>query len=37
MNDVPVALTNDGCVLYISSQRPGGFGGYDIWEAHRPQ
>ncbi len=35
-NDVPVALTNDGCVLYISSLRSGGIGGYDIWEAHRP-
>jgi WD40-like Beta Propeller Repeat len=36
-NDIPVALTNDGCVLYIRSQRSGGLGGYDIWEAHRPQ
>jgi hypothetical protein len=35
-NDQPVALTDDGCVLYISSNRPGGLGGYDIWEAHRP-
>jgi len=35
-NDIPVALTYDGCVLYITSQRSGGVGGYDIWEAHRP-
>jgi len=35
-NDTPVALTYDGCVLYISSDRPGGVGGLDIWEAHRP-
>jgi hypothetical protein len=36
-NDFPVALTVDGCVLYISSNRPEGLGGYDIWEAHRSQ
>jgi hypothetical protein len=36
-SDIPVALTDDGCVLYISSQRSGGLGGYDMWEAHRPQ
>jgi len=36
-NDIPVALTYDGCVLYISSDRPGGVGGLDIWEAHRLQ
>ena len=35
-NESPVALTADGCVLYISSDRPGGVGGYDLWEAHRP-
>jgi hypothetical protein len=34
-NDVPVAITNDGCVLYISSDRTDGLGGLDIWEAHR--
>jgi hypothetical protein len=33
----PVALTYDGCVLYISSNRLGGMGGYDIWETHRPE
>jgi hypothetical protein len=35
--DIPVALTNDGCVLYISSDRPGGVGGRDIWQARRPK
>jgi len=35
-NDSPVALTNDGCVLYLSSARSGGIGGQDIWEARRP-
>lgn len=37
MRDIPVAVTADDCVLYISSNRPGGAGGFDIWEAHRPQ
>ena len=36
-SDTPVAVTADDCVLYISSNRPGGIGGYDIWEARRPQ
>ena len=36
-DDFPVAITLDGCVLYICSNRPEGLGGYDIWEAHRPQ
>jgi hypothetical protein len=36
-SESPTALTYDGCVLYISSNRPGGMGGYDIWETHRPQ
>jgi hypothetical protein len=34
--DSPVAITRDGCVLYISSNRTGS-SGYDIWEAHRLQ
>jgi WD40-like Beta Propeller Repeat len=34
--DRPVWLTHDGCVLYLSSNRPGGIGGADIWEARRP-
>jgi hypothetical protein len=35
--EIPVAITRDGCVLYISSDRPGGKGGFDIWEARRPR
>ena len=35
--DTPVALTADGCVLSIASNRAGRLGGYDIWEAHRPR
>ena len=34
--DNPVALSYDGCVLYLSSSRPGGLGGHDIWAARRP-
>jgi len=34
--DKPVFLTRDGCVLYLSSNRPGGLGGTDIWQARRP-
>jgi hypothetical protein len=36
-NDKPVALTSDGCILYIISQRAGGVAGYDVWAARRPQ
>jgi hypothetical protein len=35
--DQPVALSHGGCVLYISSARPGGLGGRDIWQATRPR
>ncbi len=35
-NDIPVALSNDGCVLYLSSTRAGGVGGPDLWVASRP-
>ncbi|HEU0033525.1 MAG TPA: hypothetical protein VFQ53_22995 [Kofleriaceae bacterium] len=35
--DMPVWLTRDGCVLYLASTRSGGLGGFDLWEAHRPQ
>lgn len=34
--DAPVYLTEDGCILYLSSTRPGGAGGFDLWEASRP-
>jgi hypothetical protein len=36
-SDAPAALTRDGCILYITSNRPGGVGGFDIWEARRPR
>ncbi|MEJ7597523.1 MAG: hypothetical protein WKG01_06395 [Kofleriaceae bacterium] len=35
-NDHPTHVTPDGCVLYLVSNRPGGVGGRDIWEARRP-
>jgi hypothetical protein len=34
-DDAPVYLTEDGCVLYLRSDRAGGLGGFDIWEARR--
>jgi hypothetical protein len=34
--DAPVYLTDDGCILYLSSTRSGGNGGFDLWEARRP-
>lgn len=34
--DAPVYLTQDGCILYLRSTRPGGAGGFDVWEARRP-
>lgn len=37
MDDQPVALSHDGCVLYISSARSGGLGGRDVWQATRPR
>jgi hypothetical protein len=37
MDDQPVALSHDNCVLYISSARSGGLGGRDIWQATRPR
>ncbi|MEO7731061.1 MAG: hypothetical protein ABIY55_08830 [Kofleriaceae bacterium] len=35
--DAPVFLTPDGCVLYLKSNRPGGLGGDDLWQAARPR
>ena len=35
--DAPVFLTPDGCVLYLKSNRPGGLGGDDLWQAVRPR
>jgi len=34
-NDQHPAISKDGLSLYISSARPGGYGGTDIWVSHR--
>jgi WD40-like Beta Propeller Repeat len=34
-NEQHPAISRDGLSLYISSDRPGGFGGIDIWVSHR--
>jgi hypothetical protein len=34
--DIPVSVTDDGCILYLASARPGGFGGMDLWQAVKP-
>lgn len=36
-NDAPMYLSDDGCVLYLASNRPSGIGGMDIWQAQRPR
>lgn len=36
VNDWPSWLSNDGCRLYIASDRPGGAGSHDFWVATRP-
>lgn len=33
--DLEVATSKDGLSLYIASNRPGGFGGFDIWVSQR--
>jgi len=35
LDDEHPAISNDGLSLYISSYRPGGFGGEDIWVSQR--
>ncbi|MEZ4263455.1 MAG: hypothetical protein R3B36_30470 [Polyangiaceae bacterium] len=35
--DSPGTLSDDGCALYFTSKRAGGFGGWDVYVAHRPQ
>jgi len=35
-NEHPKWISPDGCTLYLTSERPGGQGGRDIWEARRP-
>jgi len=34
-NDAGPATSKDGLTLYFGSDRPGGFGGYDIWVSQR--
>jgi Tol biopolymer transport system component len=34
-NDVGPAISKDGLSLFIGSDRPGGFGGFDIWVSQR--
>ncbi len=34
--DAPTWVTPDECHIYLTSTRPGGIGGQDIWEATRP-
>lgn len=34
-NEIEVSISKDGLSLYIASNRPGGFGGFDIWVTQR--
>jgi streptogramin lyase len=36
-NESPNWISPDGCKIYITTTRPGGPGGQDIWEATRPR
>jgi hypothetical protein len=36
-DDQPAWISPDGCVMYLMSSRPGGFGSIDIWVARRPK
>ena len=33
--DIEVSISKDGLSLYLASNRPGGFGGFDIWVSRR--
>jgi len=35
LTDIEVAISKDGRSLYLASNRPGGFGGFDIWVSQR--
>jgi hypothetical protein len=35
-NNLPSWLSADGCRLFFSSNRGGGKGNYDIWQAEKP-
>lgn len=34
--DTPSFISHDGCTLYFVSNRSGGLGGFDIWQARKP-
>lgn len=34
-NDRELSISPDGLTLYFTSNRPGGYGGYDLWVTHR--
>ena len=34
--ECPASISPDGLILFIVTDRPGGFGGYDTWMARRP-
>jgi hypothetical protein len=34
-HDLPDWITPDGCRIYFTSDRPGGAGGFDVWQARR--
>ena len=34
--DIPDCFSSDGLEMYLSSDRPGGYGDWDIWVARRP-
>ncbi|HVJ88414.1 MAG TPA: hypothetical protein VM580_01335, partial [Labilithrix sp.] len=36
-SDLPGTVSSDGCLLYFTSDRPGGFGGHDVYIAKRPK
>lgn len=35
-NESPTWISDDGCVIYLQSNRPNNVGGQDIWEAVKP-
>ena len=35
VTEIEVSISKDGRTLYVSSNRPGGFGGFDIWVSQR--
>lgn len=35
-NESPTWISDDDCVIYLQSDRPGGVGGQDLWQAVKP-